>query len=309
MKRTRNVMFTSWDVEFQLDPSSWDACSYAVWQTELSPQTGKLHYQGYAEFTRAVNWGTLHGYPGLDEPPAHFESRRGSQKAAMAYCSKAETRCDGPYIFGEPCHQGQRTELVQIATEIHEGRTLREISRDHPGEYIKLSSGIHRYKHLHTEPRSWAMEIYLILGTTGCGKTRFAHTTFSDAYWKPKGKWWDGYDGQSTVIIDEMYGHNFSFTELLQLLDRYPHSVEIKGSSVQFVSHTIVMTSNRHPGNWYSAIATHQATWDAENPLKRRLDEFCETIYLTPCPMVVPVLIAPGEPQAPMFYGRNEAEN
>lgn len=294
-------MFTSWDVSFQLDPGLWTDCTYSIWQLELSPETDALHYQGYAEFSRQVNWTTLHTYPGFAEPPAHFESRRGSQKQAIAYCSKDDTQVDGPYTFGEPNHQGQRSELVEIAAEIHEGRSLREISKDHPGEYMKMSTGILRYKHLHTEPRRWKMECYLILGTTGCGKTRFAHETFPDAYWKPKGKWWDGYDGQSTVIIDEMYGHSFPFTELLHLLDRYPYTVECKGSSVQFVSHVIVMTSNQHPGNWYNKERTHNTGWDETNPLKRRLDEFCETIYLTSCPYIEPVLI-----DLTAQYGRNE---
>lgn len=67
------------------------------------------------------------------------------------------------------------------------------------------------------------------------------------------GTWWDGYSGQSTVIIDEFYcwlGLDF----VLRLLDRYPFAVETKGGSVQFTSKRVVFTSNAPSTEWYATV-------------------------------------------------------
>jgi hypothetical protein len=63
----------------------------------------------------------------------------------------------------------------------------------------------------------------------------------------PANKWWDGYEQQPAVIIDD-YRRDFStFAELLRLLDRYPHRVEKKGASIQFNSSTIIITTPKPP--------------------------------------------------------------
>jgi hypothetical protein len=59
-----------------------------------------------------------------------------------------------------------------------------------------------------------------------------------------------------------------AFTELLALLDRYPHRVEVKGGSRQFNSPNIIITSIMSPEKTYSFL-------DKEEPLgqlMRRID-------------------------------------
>ena len=69
-----------------------------------------------------------------------------------------------------------------------------------------------------------------LLGKTGTGKTRKALWKMPDAYIKPNGKWWPLYTGQQNVIMDDFRAHpDFTFDELLRVLDRYPHIVETKG--------------------------------------------------------------------------------
>lgn len=64
------------------------------------------------------------------------------------------------------------------------------------------------------------------------------------------GKWWDGYDGQRVVVMDDFAG-NIPFKELLKLADYYPHRVEVKGGVRTFSSKIIVITSNTRPEEWY----------------------------------------------------------
>ena len=65
-------------------------------------------------------------------------------------------------------------------------------------------------------------------------------------------KWWDGYSGQSSVIIDDYRRDLCTFSELLRMLDSYPYRVERKGSSCQFRATDVVITTPKHP----------RATWE-----------------------------------------------
>ena len=88
-----------------------------------------------------------------------------------------------------------------------------------------------------------------------------------DAYPKiPNTKFWDGYQGQRVVVIDEFRG-DISISNLLRWFDRYPVLVEIKGSSTVLMAETIYVTSNLDPREWYRDVDS--MTIDA---LMRRLN-------------------------------------
>lgn len=98
--------------------------------------------------------------------------------------------------------------------------------------------------------RSWKSEVFWFHGSTGGGKSRRAHEENPRAYWKSStNKWWDGYDGQDCVIIDDYRRDFCTFADLLRLFDRYPLCVEVKGASVQFVARKIIVTTPRDPRN------------------------------------------------------------
>jgi hypothetical protein len=48
---------------------------------------------------------------------------------------------------------------------------------------------------------------------------------------------------------------SFSFKELLQLLGPHPYSMKIKGGAVPCCVQYVIMTSNKHPKDWYSSNA------------------------------------------------------
>lgn len=96
-------------------------------------------------------------------------------------------------------------------------------------------------------------------GPTGTGKSRQAWAEAGEeAYCKdPRTKFWDGYQSEDHVVIDEFRGGRMWLTigidvaHLLRWFDRYPVRVEIKGSSKPLVATKIWITSNIEPKNWY----------------------------------------------------------
>lgn len=106
-------------------------------------------------------------------------------------------------------------------------------------------------------------EVVWLYGPTGTGKTNMARKYFEylqrtgdseiTNYIRTPGpiKWWDGYEGDIYTVIDDFRRNQLrdvgGFAYLLRLLDRYPVRVEIKGGSVPFVAHYIIITCPRHP--------------------------------------------------------------
>lgn len=80
-------------------------CKYVVFQKERCPSSGREHYQGYLflEGHNGIARNTL-----LRRLPclagAHLEPARGTPKDNRDYCTKEESRIEGPWEFGDlPC--------------------------------------------------------------------------------------------------------------------------------------------------------------------------------------------------------------
>lgn len=155
---------------------------------------------------------------------------------------------------------------------IDDGKKELEVAEEVFGTWARNWKALSRYRQLKAQARDFATEIITLVGPTGCGKTRSVYEQYPDVYSVPQkkgsGTYWDGYEGQETVLVDEMYGSRFSLGFLLQLTDRYPFQVPVHGGSVNFCSKRIVFTSNAHPKDWYR----YQATGGfSGSPLERRL--------------------------------------
>lgn len=87
-------------------------------------------------------------------------------------------------------------------------------------------------------------------------------------YYKPHGKWWQRYDGEHTVIMDDFYGW-VPYDEMLRIMDRYPHKVETKGGYKEFLSKQLIITSNLHPCEWYNTKWYNHRKQEA---FERRID-------------------------------------
>ena len=93
--RLRNALFTHFRTEVPIEKLEF--MDYLVYQLEECPETRRTHYQGYAEFSQQMTLKKLQEWL----PSVHFEKRFGNQAQAIAYCTKEDTRVDGPWEYGE----------------------------------------------------------------------------------------------------------------------------------------------------------------------------------------------------------------
>jgi len=85
-----------------------------------------------------------------------------------------------------------------------------------------------------------------IVGDTGTGKTHSVATQHPNRYIKPLNKWWDGYQGEDVVHLDEIAPSHTSWITpyLKKWADKWPFDAEVKGGALQLRPKLIVVTSN-----------------------------------------------------------------
>lgn len=225
----------------------------AVWQEECTEE-GYHHVHVYLELkrTQRLTW-----LKNNICPIANWEPRRGTRAEAVAYVTKEETRVVDPVFFGDlDVHQGQRSDLKSACDALLTYTSLASVAADFPTVYVKYHRGLHALAATLIPPRTGMLEdrptVTWIYGPTGVGKTRMAFQSAPDplnVYFKdPTTKWWDGYVGQGTVVIDDYRSektvNGLHLNYLLRLLDIYPMMVEVKHGYINFNTPNIFITSN-----------------------------------------------------------------
>lgn len=112
-------------------------------------------------------------------------------------------------------------------------------------------------------------------GSTGTGKTRLAVDEGGEDYWMSSAdlRWFDGYHGQKTAILDDIRTGSCPFNFLLRVLDRYKLDVPIKGGFSAWTPEVIIITCPVHPNQLYVNRETGEI-WDNVDQLIRRVTEF-----------------------------------
>lgn len=241
---------------------------YAVWQWEEAPGTGRSHIQAYVELlapTRIAGVKSLFGIPSL-----HLESRMGTPSQAREYCMKEDSRVPGkgPYEFGKwsgPAKgQGKRNDLSQAIELLKDGGVAAVAEHD-PNAFIRYHRGFAQlaYQLAVTKYQSTYRDVavYSFWGAPGTGKTqlsfelgKFAEETpyiLAPPAVRSGALWFDGYQMQKILIIDEMNGTWMPWTFLMRLLDKYPLQLPVKGGHAWAAFSVVILTSNTNPDAWY----------------------------------------------------------
>ena len=222
---------------------------YLIFQKEIGAN-GTPHYQGYCELTRRTRFPVIKNLI----PTAHIEPRRGSQAQARDYARKEDTRTEGPFEFGEfiAAEPGKRNDVRAFRDAILSGKRKRELLEEYPECLQRYPKFVELVRSTIVQQPRIGLRVHLLWGEPGLGKSRFAYESSDDLYTVPIGKdlWFDGYDGQQALLLDDFSGE-MKLVHLLRLLDIYPIQVPVKGAFVSLTATTIYITSNKHPRDWY----------------------------------------------------------
>ena len=202
-----------------------------------------------------------------------FKERRGTHAQARNYCFKGsqpkaewlELGIEGPN-YGKDAVTwenkpfmdklpGKRSDIHEMYELAKQGCTKQELMEHNPAAYNRCYKMLAQAQAVIPHPqRTSPRDIILVYGPPGIGKTSYVASKYPDRWELPissAGKWFDGYDGQKVVLIDDYEG-SMTLTDILMLLDPwYVRQVPVKGSHVWFDPDTIILTSNTHPSLWY----------------------------------------------------------
>ncbi|UDN67418.1 replication-associated protein [robinz virus RP_954] len=245
--------------------------TYAIYGREVAPTTGTRHLQGFINFKTKREFGVIKKLVGNT---GHIEPAKGTDQQNQEYCRKGNDYWE----HGEPSRQGMRSDLKEVVETVKGAKRLADIVDKHPESYIKYHRGIEKLFGIigSKTKRDWKTSVFVFFGETGTGKSRAAaEKAGKDVYYKPRGEWWDGYNGEKAVIIDDFYGW-LKHDEMLRLMDRYPHQVPIKGGFSEFLSRELYITSNKPWFEWYKP---DWFTGQRREAFRRRLDKIYECTF------------------------------
>lgn len=259
MRRPTNPKHRAWvftwnnytDEDVETATAVCNEASFAVFGFETG-ECGTPHLQGYVRFKNPRAFSTVR----TDLLGAHVEPARGSAQSNFEYCSKG-----GDYRqFGNmPAGQGKRSDLSRFRKEVAEMKcapSKEALLTNHTTVYAKYQRFTREViDHYHPPQKiDGNLSNMWITGPASTGKTSMLYRSAEEqglsVYVKNCNKWWDGYNDEDVVIIDD-FPKDFKF--LIQYLkiwaDRYVFRGEIKGASRAMRPKRIWITSNHKPGD------------------------------------------------------------
>lgn len=246
-QRSRNWCFTlnNYTVDDLHEIDQW-TFAYLVVGREIGDEKKTPHLQGYVEFANAHKGAAVRqGFGGR----GHWEPRRGTAPQASDYCKKEGTFME----LGVMGRQGRRTDLNEIGEAIMSGDSIADVAADHPGTYIKFHKGIAALKSVTYSHRTEPPHVTWLWGEAGTGKTRTAVEHSPNSFYIKDGtQWWDGYNQEDVIVIDDFEPCKWPYRDFLRLLDRYPYQGQVKGGYVAVNSPHIFITCEHPPTSYWT---------------------------------------------------------
>jgi len=297
-----NNKFTSVHEWFSYAQDRTAGVKYLVMQLELSPSTKQVHVQGFVSFqqTKRVNVVANH-FGGIDKEVFQKMKKGATPWDNKVYCTKEDSRLPGgvPFEYGEVPQPGEKPAADESRLEafikVMDKDGLNHAMDNDPSTYVRSHSGLDKLAGIYQGrkiPQMREVTVYVAWGaTSGSGKSHFAHTwdsvehTFPVPDLRHKERLnLDGYMGQRTLLIEDYEGE-IEFRSLLRMLDKYKAQFNTKGGMVWGCWDTVIITSNRHPSQWYDDRVDPWGLTD-KSPLRRRIDFLLEFTGVWPTSMV-----------------------
>jgi len=213
---------------------------YHCYGYETCPTTGTEHLQGFVYFDMPKSFTAVRrGLLG-----SHVSIAKGSVAQNITYCSKEDCFLE----FGErPMSQELKGSNEQkrwaSAYECAQKGLISEI----PGDIaIRCYANIKRIESdfMAIVPNSREPCGVWIHGESGAGKSYSVHFRYPGLYNKMRNKWWDGYQNEEVVLIDDMDIYDIKLGgQLKHWADAYSFMAERKGSATRCCPKKVIVTS------------------------------------------------------------------
>lgn len=270
-KKSRNWLFTcnryNDDDESRIKELAGDlGVKYLVYGREKAPSTGHAHLQGFVIFRHARKFsGVKTFFQGL----THADLRVGDDKAVamMDYCKKG-----GDFVeFGDPPKTAQasgraggqkKQESWKVIVQKAKDGKFGWIEKHHP----KIFTAHYRtFKQLHKDYGAMPKDEeevtgVWIYGPAGAGKSHYAREKYGNFYDKPCNKWFDNYQGEPHVLLDDFDDKHAILAHFLKRwADRYAFSAETKGGQINLRPKKVIVTSQYRIDEIWSDSYTRDA--------------------------------------------------
>lgn len=238
--------YTDADLEWLTELDGW---RYLIWGKEIAPSTGTPHLQGYVSWNTNIDLSAC--YKRLRR--CHVSIANGSAEENRVYCSKGGDFVElGKMPLSQKRKGDANKERWDLALTAFKERRFADVPTDIG---VRYSGGLQTWCQKvyptkledATEPMDW------YYGPSGSGKSRKARGDHAIYYLKMCNKWWDDYNGEEVVIIEDFDKKHDVLCHHLKIWgDRYPFPAEIKGGKIDIRPKKIIVTSNYHPSDIWS---------------------------------------------------------
>lgn len=233
-----------------------------VMQLERGGANARPHLQGWIYMANPCTFKAVHAlFPRGTQP--WIRKARGTPQQCWEYCTKEDTKVHGPWSKGaKPDGQGKRNdikEFAQAARGLGDGSvTVRQLQEDYKSVEARYMKYFDRVVAREQPVRTEQTRCTLITGPPATGKTKkimqiteqLGYDFKTEVYYLPvrendkANQWWDRYEGQPVVVIEDAEPGFMSRAYFLRLIDAVPLQVQTKGAHVNFLAKHVFISSN-----------------------------------------------------------------
>lgn len=219
---------------------------------ETHHKTEGFHLHAFLEFSKPLNIRNprYFDYKGYHSNICKLKNKKTTTAAAIEYCTKEDS---SPFVIGidlKEYYLAKKQKRKYIGIKLNEGMSLKDLVKEFPENRWDIPV-LKKAQDILDQPEGPAIEWdrpaenLWIVGPPRIGKSYWAHNGWATPpYIKASNKWWDGYKGEETVVIDDFRTPQLG-QKLLLWGGEYKNQGETKGGHVNLQHKRIIITSNR----------------------------------------------------------------
>lgn len=284
-----------WNTDFLNELCNREDIVYLSIGRHTGKTTGYEHVHINVEFQKKKAWTVIKDI--FEDDTINVQKRVASRESADKYLGKeGEGRFRVIVNLREANHQGKRNDISSFDEDMYKGMSWDDLKIAHPSYTGRCRVAKERYLEF-TAARNKRFKrtgdtqckVICYFGKSGSGKTWAAegHPAFSkelegtgeyeeigvEIAYPGSGKlWWDGvWADTECLLLDEFSGAWMGFSQFCQLVGQIKgRKFDVKGSFVTATIKTWIITSIKHPNEWWSNSTEFER---AHEQLWRRITE------------------------------------